>query len=245
MHKIFRNAGRIGLILIVLALAYLLYYFKPLPATEPALAAMHSSTGVTVSTDSNTITFQPAKQATTGYIFYPGALVDPDAYAYYMHNLAEHQIATFIVKMPFGFALFDNERAASIIAAHPEIKHWVLGGHSLGGVSASIFTAEHANQVQGLVLYASYPASNISQQLPHTRVLSISGSQDGLATPAKIKVNKPLLPANTQYVVIQGSIHSYFGEYGHQSGDGDPKISRDDARTQILNHTLSFLQQIQ
>ncbi|GCE03864.1 alpha/beta hydrolase [Dictyobacter aurantiacus] len=244
MRKVWSNAGRVLLILLILGVGYLLSYFKPMPATEPALSAMKSRNAVTVTTTSDVIAFQPAQKATLGYIFYPGALVDPRAYAYYMHSLAEHGIATYIVKMPFSFAFFGNDRAANVIAAHPDIHNWVLGGHSLGGVSASIYTATHPNQIKGLVLYASYPAADISKQIASIPVLSISGSNDGLATPASIRASKPLLPADTRYVVIQGGIHSYFGEYGHQPGDGEAGISRENARAQILSQTLQFLQSI-
>ncbi len=93
-----------------------------------------------------------------------------------------------------------------------------------------------------LLFYASYPASDIRQPVGQMAILSISGSKDGLAKPAKVEKAKGLLPASTEYMVIQGGIHSYFGEYVLQSGDGQARISGWQAREQIRDDTLAFLE---
>ena len=49
------------------------------------------------------------------------------------------------------------------------------------------------------------------------------------------------LPADTTYVVIDGAVHAFFGDYGEQSGDGTPGISRTDAQDQIVGATLDIL----
>ena len=60
---------------------------------------------------------------------------------------------------------------------------------------------------------------------------SISGDQDGLATPADIADAKPKLPVRTKYVVIKGGIHAFFGDYGDQPGRRHPGVDRQVAQT--------------
>ena len=80
--------------------------------------------------------------------------------------------------------------------------------------------------------WASYPNSRIAAKTS-LAVTSIFGSNDGLATPAKIDDAKQRLPPDTQYVEIQGGIHSFFGDDGPQDGDGTPAVSREDAQRGI------------
>jgi hypothetical protein len=94
--------------------------------------------------------------------------------------------------------------------------------------------------VAGLLLFASYPATDMSASLT-APVLSISGSDDGLATPAKIAESKANLPATSVFEVIDGAVHAYFGDYGPQPGDGTPSITHDQARTQISALTVGFV----
>jgi hypothetical protein len=242
-----RRLGRVILrsisALLILALGYALLWLQPLPATEPALGAMQSDNNVTVTSTTSEISFLPKKTATTGFIFYPGALVDPRAYAYLMHAFATQGYAAFIVKMPLNISFLGQENAAGIIAAHPQVSNWAIGGHSLGGVSASTFAASH-REIKGLLLYASYPASDLTQQLQDKVVVSVYGTRDGLADPASIAKSRTLLPTNTRFVAIEGGIHSFFGNYGLQSGDGQPTISREQAQQQIIATSLNFLSKV-
>ena len=61
------------------------------------------------------------------------------------------------------------------------------------------------------------------------------GINDGLATPADIEASAPNLPEGSAFVTVEGAVHSFFGDYGPQPGDGQPTISHDEARTQISN----------
>ncbi|GAA3030452.1 hypothetical protein GCM10010462_16800 [Microbacterium dextranolyticum] len=79
-----------------------------------------------------------------------------------------------------------------------------------------------SSDADGLVLFASYCASDISgSRLP---VLSISGSEDGLSTPQKVADARGMLPADAVLVEIPGASHASFGAYGPQAGDGVASI---------------------
>ena len=96
---------------------------------------------------------------------------------------------------------------------------------------------------RGLLLYASYPASNMSESL-QIPVMSISGDRDGLSTPDKIAASRSTLPTGTEFVVIDGAVHAQFGDYGVQPGDGSPTITDGRAREQIDAASLRFLKRI-
>lgn len=75
-------------------------------------------------------------------------------------------------------------------------------------------------------------------------VVSISASNDGLATPAKIEESRSLLPADTQFVVIQGGNHAQFGSYGAQPGDGTASIPPETQWAQTVQATVDLLQRM-
>ena len=45
-------------------------------------------------------------------------------------------------------------------------------------------------------------------------------------------------------LAVEGAVHSFFGDYGEQPGDGTPTISRDDAQRQIVAATVTLLERI-
>jgi predicted alpha/beta-hydrolase family hydrolase len=211
---------------------------RPMPE---ALAALQSTSGVTVTTG-KWLTFQPVGvQPITGLILYPGGRVDYRAYAPAAQAIAEEGYLVVIVRMPLNLAVFDPQAAAKVIAAHPEIKHWAVGGHSLGGTMAANFADTRPGSVDGLVLWASYPAGSDDLSHDELSVLSISGTLDGLSTPAKITSSASLLPQDTTWIFIQGGNHAQFGWYGDQAGDIPATISREEQQGQIVLVTAEFL----
>ena len=102
---------------------------------------------------------------------------------------------------------------------------------------------EKRRDIQGLILYASYPAGDLSKRTDLVAV-SIYGTKDALATVARIEYAKPTMPPQTRYVLIEGCNHSYFGDYGMQAGDGIPTVSRGQAALQIVAATLAAMEQI-
>lgn len=215
----------------------------PQPMPE-ALIALQSDPQVTVQ-QSSWIVFQPAATTpTTGLIIYPGGRVDERAYAPAAHALAAQGYLVVLVPMPLNFAIFAPDRASQVIAAFPAIQHWAIGGHSLGGAMAAQFAYEHSDQIDGLVLWASYPPGVGSLADRPLAVASIFGTRDGVATLEDIEEARPLLPPDTTWVAIEGGNHAQFGWYGPQSGDLQATISRAEQQAQTVAATLAVLQQI-
>ena len=157
------------------------------------------------------------------------------------YTIAAQGYLVVIVPMPLNLAVLDAGRAAQVIAAFPGIRRWAVGGHSLGGSMAANFARRNPDKVQGLVLWASYPAD--SDRLADSRlaVVSISGTRDGLSTPAKIEASRRLLPASARLVAIEGGNHAQFGYHGAQAGDNDATISRAAQQAQVVAATVELL----
>jgi pimeloyl-ACP methyl ester carboxylesterase len=231
-------------LLIVLMIGFVAWGSVPAQPMPEALAALQSNQQANVTTG-EWLTFQPADvQPSTGFIIYPGGRVDYRAYAPAAQAIADQGYLVVIVHMPLNLAVFKPGAAAGVIAAHPEIKHWAVGGHSLGGSMAANFVFTHPDAVDGLVLWASYPAASNNLSVTAVRVLSISGTLDGLSTPEKMAASRPLLPADTVWVPIAGANHAQFGWYGPQSGDNPATITREEQQQQIVQATISFLQSL-
>jgi len=224
-------------------LGFVVWGETPLPATATALDALQTTPSVTVETVEDWLVFRPAgSAAATGFIFYPGGRVDYRAYSPLLAAIAQQGYLVVLVPMPLNLAVLGTEKAQSVIAAFPEIKHWAIGGHSLGGSMAAQFTENHPELIAGLVFWASYPANSMTGF--SKPVLSISASNDGLATPAKITDSRALLPAGTQFVVIEGGIHAQFGSYGAQPGDGTATIPPETQWQQTVLATTGLLKSI-
>ncbi len=233
----------VGLLLIVAIAGFVIWAETPLGPMPEALAALQSDAQVQVETEP-WLTFIPVgRQPAIGLILYPGGRVDARSYAPPAWQIAAAGYLVVIPPMPLNLAFLGANRAEAIMAAHPEIRRWVLGGHSLGGAMAARFVYDHPERVAGLVLWASYPANNNPLITLERPVLSIYGTED-MGRKA-IEASRLLLPVQTQWVVIQGGNHAQFGWYGLQPGDGPASISREEQQAQMVTATLTFLSSLQ
>lgn len=243
--QLLRRIGIVLLIVSAVVATFLILWLRPYPATSTALAALQSDDYVTVTNATNQIVLMPQGSVNVGFIFYPGALVSPEAYALKMHRIAEQGYAVFIQKIPLNLAFFDVNRADEVIAENPQITTWAIGGHSLGGAMACNYVA-HSSKVQALIFYAAYCDASFSlADREDVQVTSIFGTNDGLATTAKIEQTKQYVPASTVYVAVVGANHAEFGDYGVQAGDGAADITYDEATTQIVGATVKALESLQ
>jgi pimeloyl-ACP methyl ester carboxylesterase len=228
-------------ILILMLAAFLIWAGTPAAPMPEALAALESDDQVLVETDP-WLVFRPAGASpAVGLILYPGGRVDPRAYAPPARKLARERFLVVIVPMPLNFAVFAPDRAAEVMATYPEIRDWAVGGHSLGGAMAARFAYQNPAAVQGLALWAAYPASTDDLSSQDTQVTSIYGTRDGLTTAEEIVASRLLLPADTAWVAIEGGNHAQFGWYGPQSGDEPATISREEQQPQVVAATLALL----
>lgn len=183
----------------------------------------------------------PGVFAEAGIIFYPGARVDYHAYLPFLTLCAEKGTACYIVKMPMNFAFLDSRAAEKFPILHPEIKHWYIAGHSLGGAIAASYLHRHQKNFDGLILLASFSTNDFSTS--GIKVLSIYGSKDGVLKMKRYQKNKKNLPPEgnglTQ-IIIEGGNHSQFGDYGEQKGDQKPEITSQEQQQRTAEEIIAW-----
>ena len=218
--------------------------YTPLGPMPEALDAMESTPGVEVE-ENSLIVFSPvAGVSRTGLIFYPGGRVDPRSYAPTAKQIAESGFLTVIVPMPFNLAVFGAGKASEVIDQFPEIESWVVAGHSLGGSMAARYALQNPENVDGLVLWAAYPAAGDDLSKSILTSASIFGTNDGLVTDQDILSSISLLSANNLLQMIAGGNHAQFGWYGDQAGDNPAEITRDEQQRMVAETTIQILEQI-
>jgi hypothetical protein len=238
----------VGIVILAVILlgsaAFLIWAETPSQPQQAALDALKSDNQVTVTDHGKYITFEPAGgSATVGFIFYPGGHVNYRAYSPILHQIAARGIFVALVPVRLNLAFFDTEAGAPVLADSSQIKVWVTGGHSLGGVASAIFAQNHP-EIRGIVFWASYPADDKLKN-SGIKMLSIYGTQDGgLDNGAKIEQYKAFQPADTIFVVIQGGNHGQFGDYGPQPGDNPATISPQEQWQQTTDATVKFLEML-
>lgn len=211
---------------------------------------LESDSKVAVAETSRFISFRPnASSQPVGLIFFPGGMVQPEAYAPMLRTIAEQGYSIFIVKLPFGSAPLKSQeadvinQALEIISSNESIQHWFVGGHSRGAAIASRFAYAHSASFDGLILIGtSHPKEQAFDLSDSTlAVTKIYASNDGLASPDEVKDNAIYLPANTTWVLIEGGNHSQFGYFGKLLFDNPATISREQQQELTIEAILSAL----
>lgn len=228
MKKKFTKSLLVGLgcILFLLCAACVWYVNDYYRADQTAISAFSTGFDISPQVLTETTTVYTPEQPTAGLIFYPGGKVEPEAYEPLMLACAQEGILCVLVEMPFHLAVLDMDAAQGIPEQFPEVEHWYLGGHSLGGSMACAYLEEHSETYEGVILLGSYSTADLSAS--GLEVLSVWGSEDGVLNRANYEKNRPNLPADFTEVVLEGGCHAYFGMYGPQEGDGSPTISNEE-----------------
>ena len=232
-----RFLGGLGTVLLIGSVVYLV----PSSAAADAIAAMAGTAAVRVETSPTRIVLTPtAGSPRAGLVFQPGAKVDPRAYVPMLTQVAAAGYQVTVVKQPYAIGFLAIGEPGNVIAATPGVTRWAVGGHSLGGVAASVYAAPPDSHVQGLLFWASYPLGSLADRTDLT-VASVSGSNDGLSTPSDIAASRATLPPSTVFTTVPGAVHAFFGDYGPQSGDGRPTVDRATAQRQIIQASTDFM----
>lgn len=189
------------------------------------------------------ISFTPKDiKVSKGFIFYPGGGVEPEAYAPICREIALHGYEVIIAKMPLNLAVLSPNEADKIIEAYDNIDTWAIGGHSLGGVMASKYASTHEN-IKGVALYASYPSGDELKNLD-VEVISVYGDKDGVVNQENLDNSKDNLPADSEFIEIDGGNHSQFGDYGLQKGDNKATIDESKQFNLTAEYTIELLDKI-
>lgn len=233
------------IVLLMMGMGGFVAWAETAPGPQPAAQAALQSTAEVVVQQEPWLIFTPTDRTpTTGLIFYPGGRVRAEAYAAPAQAIAEQGFLVVIVPMPLNLALFAPERANDVIAAYPNITHWAVGGHSLGGAMAATYAHAHQNAIDGLVLWAAYPQESDSLAGSQLLVAQLYGSNDTVLNAERLAASYNYLPAGTTPLVIAGGNHAQFGDYGPQSGDTPATISAAEQQRQTVDATVALLRRI-
>jgi dienelactone hydrolase len=206
-------------------------------ATERAVTVLNDNG---VQREDGLLVFQPDSPTDKGLIYYPGGLVDPDAYAVSAQGIADAGYMVVVPKMPLNLAFMGINRADGIMARYSEIDSWIIGGHSLGGAMAAEYAKNNVDRVDGLIMYASYPANYedfIGFPVP---IMTIIGSNDPGAP--KQQAFYEAVSDSATLVIIEGGNHRQYADYSFQNNDGVATISAAEQQDQIINATIWFLE---
>lgn len=172
----------------------------------------------------------PSVPSDTCIIFYPGAKVEAIAYMPLLEKLKSEGYTCVLVTMPLNMAIFDVNAADKIFEKLPDIKHWYIAGHSMGGAMASDYASKHQDKVDGLILMGAY----IYGDYPPKKALTIYGTFNS-------NLDKDI-NYTENIVKIEGGNHAQFGNYGKQKGDPDATISAEEQQTITVNAIVEFIE---
>lgn len=219
-----------GIVLLVLAIlvgAFFWYVSDYYRAEDVALEVLAQGSGITE--QDNLTILSPTYPTDTAIIFYPGAKVEAEAYLPLLDQIRKTGVTCILVHMPFNMAIFDADAAEEVISQFPEIRHWYVAGHSMGGAMASKFASDHPDQVDGLILMGAY----IYGDYPDEKTLTIYGSLNQSV--------EDHIDYTENIVEIQGGNHAQFGNYGPQKGDPPANISAQEQQAQTVAAIEAFL----
>ncbi|MHA5218555.1 alpha/beta fold hydrolase [Dysosmobacter sp. Phy] len=219
-----------GIFLLVLAVltgAFFWYVSDYYRADEIALEVLAQDSTITVQDDLTILS--PSYPTDTAVIFYPGAKVEAEAYLPLLTKVRQTGVTCILVHMPFRMAIFDANAAEDVMEQFPDIQHWYMAGHSMGGAMASQFAASHPDEVDGLILLGAY----IYGDYPPEKTLTVYGSLNQSV--------EDHIDYTENIVEIEGGNHAQFGNYGPQKGDLPATISAEEQQAQTVAAIEEFL----
>ena len=221
------TVGILLAVLVLMVVGFFWYVSDYYRAEDVALEVL--SAGDNIEVRDNLTILSPSYPADTAVIFYPGAKVEAAAYLPLLGQLRQTGLTSILVEMPFHLAIFDVNAAEGVMAQFPDIQHWYIAGHSMGGAMASQFASEHPDEVDGLILLGAY----LYGDYPPSDTLTIYGS---LNQSVEDKIDY------TENVVeIEGGNHAQFGNYGPQKGDLPATISAEEQQAQTVEAITDFI----
>ena len=248
----FRKKFRLFLILFWGSVVIWMFFQMQASGFDESVLASDSL--VQVDNSSEFIRFTPtssnAFDSSTAVIFYPGALVQAEAYAPFARRIAENGYPVLIQKIPYRLAFTERlensvfNETLNIIASYPNSVNWVLAGHSKGGAMASDFVGLHPDKLSGLLLIGTSHPRRIDLSDLNIPVTKIYASEDGLASVEEVKQFSVNLPDETNFALIEGGNHSQLGYYGFQFGAGSASISQEEQQQQLLKASLELLRNL-
>ena len=220
-------AGVVVLLLAVCTGAFFWYVSDYYRAEDVALEVAAQDSGIAV--QDNLTILSPSGPSDTAIIFYPGAKVEAEAYLPLLEQIKQTGVTCILVHMPFHMAIFDADAAQEVMEQFPDVRHWYMAGHSMGGAMASRFASDHPEEIDGLILLGAY----LYGDYPDEKTLTVYGSLNQSV--------EDHIDYTENIVEIEGGNHAQFGNYGPQKGDLPATISAEEQQRQTVEAIEQFL----
>jgi pimeloyl-ACP methyl ester carboxylesterase len=237
----------VGLTLTVAFVGWSLVAYRAAPE---ARAALLSDGDVAVRHGDGFWSFLPGHgdaTSRTALVFFPGALVDPVAYAPLARAAAAGGFPAYVVELPRRGTLGGaddpelDERLDRVLATLANPHRWVVAGHSRGAVVAARVASGQRRGLAGLVLIGTTHPRDVDLSAMTQPVTKVAGTRDGLARVSAVEANRAKLPSSTHWVWIDGGNHSQFGWYGFQPGDRRATVPASEQRTSMTRAVMAML----
>lgn len=177
-------------------------------------------------------------------IVYPGALIDVRAYSIWAEKLADVGYPVFLVTMPLELALLAPQRAEKVLNRFSE-RNYVIGGHSLGGFTASGVAAQRLeaddSRLKGVFYLASYTDDDVILQNSDLASLVVTGSKDKDIKEKDVLEKKQSYPKNSRFYSINGGDHLGFASVAGHQGKALPEQQQQQQVAALLKDWLETI----
>lgn len=228
----------VGLLLVGLVVAFLVWANQVTPATQSYVDKIkHDSDFKVTETNHSIILASSQYTAQTGIVFIPAIRIDPHAYIYKLSGIVENSGVTVVITKPtFNLPPIDFRPIATFTGDVGGVDNWYVAGHSRGGTRACGYAADQSAHVKGLILLGGYCDTDVT-----VPILDITAENDELASDKDIQQHANHLKGDLTNVTISDAAHSSFGDYGSQSGDGDASVDSEFMRYELTDNISTWL----
>jgi pimeloyl-ACP methyl ester carboxylesterase len=216
----------LGVVIAAVIVGGLAWALTPLGPGPTALKTLDGTEKVAVTKVDGRYEFAPhGEEPTSAVVFYPGGRVDARSYAPVAERIAARGHLVVVPVMPLSLAVLNPNAADDVIAAHPEVESWVIGGHSLGGAMAAQYAAKNASKLSGIIYFAAYAPEGADLSKTKLSATDVTATNDTVLDAEAHADGEKRLPPDVVLDWIEGGNHAQFGDYGEQPGDSPATIS--------------------
>ncbi|MBN1264711.1 MAG: hypothetical protein JXA25_04410 [Anaerolineales bacterium] len=240
----------LGIVIGLAAVIYVNYAFftgKLMGLSEDVKQALESSETVEVELlEKDTwIVFTPKSETPeTGLILFPEGRMEFRNYAPVAQKIANegYQVIVLSRRLDREYdEAKEQARIENVMAAYPEIRQWVVGAHTWGGVVAVNYALDFPEKVSGVVLWAVRMDESGDMSGSDLPVLYVYGTLDE-GNVGLVAASSPYLPDQTVWVPVEGGNRVGFGSFGPMAADVGATISLDEQQSAAARATIDFMQ---
>lgn len=166
-------------------------------------------------------------------IIYPGFLIDSYAYVHKFQDLVTKNRKVFIVKPLLGVIKLEANIGIKVIKSNPNIKKWIIIGHSWGGEAAAQHVVKYPSYYEQLIQLGSYAKNNL--KFLNIPISVVEATRDGDTPPSLRSKYIQNYPSQVAFFTFQGANHADFTDIlGNIPRDNPSSISPKQAKLKLM-----------